>query len=719
MLAIHLKMNKELNYKHDISTLNGVGPKIKNTLNSIGLNDLSDLIFYFPRKYNDYRNLKKISDLKDREEVTIKGKILFSGLLKSRRKIYEVVINDGSGNFKITWFNPIYGYLKEAFKLDYWVVISGKVTQTKSLKIFQLINPSPDKYFISNNSDSLNNFASIHPIYSLTKGLTQNRLKKLIFEVIGNIRLDDFNIFSDDICKDFNLIKIDNALKLLHVPDKSLPIVDIDSKESIYKSLPHKSIIFYEFLLLCLGLKLSENKKSTKLYKQHKIRIENSLYKRILNNLPFSLTRSQNKVLDEIINDMMLPKQMNRLLQGDVGSGKTILALLSMAISYDNGFQSCLVAPTEILADQHYLYLKDFVPSEELVLLKSSLKAKEKKSILDSIKNGNSKFIVGTHSLFQSSVNYKNLGLIVIDEQHRFGVEQRKLMMDKGESSDMLIMTATPIPRTLSSILMTDYDVSIIDKIEHRERDVETSIIKKNQFSKLINFIDDELSQSRQAFFLCPLINKSSNEDFENLMDLKTLQNILKSTNLGKYKYEILHGDLDTNEKDLIMTMFRSGELNFIISTTVIEVGVDIPNANIMTIFNPERFGLSQLHQLRGRIGRGKHKSYCFLINDGNINEVSLQRIESFTKISDGFELAEKDLLLRGPGAFYGAGKEQSGNVWNLNFANIKRDIDILKDAKLCSDKIKSYSIYKNDKQKILKNIDLIWGKTINLTKIL
>lgn len=719
MLAIHLKMNKELNYNHDISTLNGVGPKIKNTLNSIGLNDLSDLIFYFPRKYNDYRNLKKISDLKDGEEVTIKGKILFSGLLKSRRKIYEVVINDGSGNFKITWFNPIYGYLKETFKLDYWVGISGKVTQTKSLKIFQLINPSPDKYFISNNSDSLNNFASIHPIYSLTKGLTQNRLKKLIFEAIGNTRLDDFNIFSDDICKDFDLIKIDNALKLLHAPDKSMPIVDIDSKESIYKSLPHRSIIFYEFLLLCLGLKLSENKKSTKLYKQHKINIENSLYKRILNNLPFSLTRSQNKVLDEIINDMMLPKQMNRLLQGDVGSGKTILALLSMAISYDNGFQSCLVAPTEILADQHYLYLKNFVPSQELVLLKSSMKVKEKKIILDSIKNGKSKFIVGTHSLFQSSVNYKNLGLIVIDEQHRFGVEQRKLMMDKGESSDMLIMTATPIPRTLSSILMTDYDLSIIDKIEHRERDVETSIVKKNQFSKLINFIDDELSQSRQAFFLCPLINKSSNEDFENLMDLKTLQNILKSTNLSKYKYEILHGDLDTNKKDLIMTMFRSGELDFIISTTVVEVGVDIPNANIMTIFNPERFGLSQLHQLRGRIGRGKHKSYCFLINDGNINEVSLQRIESFTKISDGFELAEKDLLLRGPGAFYGAGKQQSGNVWNLNFANIKRDIDILKEAKLCSDKINSYSIYKSDKQKILKNIDLIWGKTINLTKIL
>ena len=719
MLAIHLKMNKELNYNHDISTLNGVGPKIKNTLNSIGLNDLSDLIFYFPRKYNDYRNLKKISDLKDGEEVTIKGKILFSGLLKSRRKIYEVIINDGSGNFKITWFNPIYGYLKEAFKLDYWVGISGKVTQTKSLKIFQLINPSPDKYFISNNSDSLNNFASIHPIYSLTKGLTQNRLKKLIFEAIGNTRLDDFNIFSDDICKDFNLIKIDNALKLLHAPDKSMPIVDIDSKESIYKSLPHRSIIFYEFLLLCLGLKLSENKKSTKLYKQHKINIENSLYKRILNNLPFSLTRSQNKVLDEIINDMMLPKQMNRLLQGDVGSGKTILALLSMAISYDNGFQSCLVAPTEILADQHYLYLKNFVPNQELILLKSSMKVKEKKIILDSIKNGKSKFIVGTHSLFQSLVNYKNLGLIVIDEQHRFGVEQRKLMMDKGESSDMLIMTATPIPRTLSSILMTDYDISIIDKIEHREREIETSVIKKNQFSKLINFIDDELSQSRQAFFLCPLINKSSNEDFENLMDLKTLQNILKSTNLGKYKYEILHGDLNTNEKDLIMTMFRSGELNFIISTTVIEVGVDIPNANIMTIFNPERFGLSQLHQLRGRIGRGKHKSYCFLINDGNINEVSLQRIESFTKISDGFELAEKDLLLRGPGAFYGAGKQQSGNVWNLNFGNIKRDIDILKEAKLCSDKIKSYSIYKNDKEKILKNIDLIWGKTINLTKIL
>ncbi len=711
-------MSNKLNINSKISSLKGVGPKLENILKNAGIIDLSDLLFYFPRKYNDYRYLKNIDELVEGEEITIKGKIISSGLIKARRKIYEVIINDGTGNFKITWFNPIYKYLKENFKIDNFVILSGKTNKTKSAKIFQIFNPSPDQYFISNNDDDLVNFANISPVYKLTKGLTQNRLKKILTDVLKKIDFDELEIFSNDILNDFNLMKISDSIRYIHKPSKSSEIVDLESANSVNNSIAHRSMIFYEFLLICLGMKIASEENVIKKSKKH-ILENNSLYSEILDKLPFQLTNSQNKVLNEILKDMSQDEQMNRLLQGDVGSGKTIIALLSMAVSSDNNFQSCIVAPTEILADQHYLYLKDFVPNEELVLLKSSLSVAEKNNALKLIKSGQAKFIVGTHSLFQPNVIYKNLGLIVIDEQHRFGVEQRKLMMEKGEGSDVLIMTATPIPRTLSSILLSDYDVSTIDRIEHKKQNIETKIVDKAQFDKLIDFIDDQLSQGRQAFFLCPLINSSENEDFENLVNVYLLKDILQKTNLKKYKYDILHGDLDTSKKEHIMSELRAGKLNFIISTTVIEVGLDIPNANIMTIFNPERFGLSQLHQLRGRIGRGRHSSYCFLINDSKINDNSMERIKVFTQINDGFELSEKDLALRGPGAFYGAGSEQSGNVWNLNLGNIKRDIHILKEAKECADRIESYNIFTNDKDKIIKNIDLIWGKTINLTKIL
>ena len=711
-------IDTKLSLTDSVQSLNGVGPKLSERLKYIGINNIIDLIFYSPKSYKDYRDVRDILNLSDGDEVTIKGKIIRSGLLKSRRKIYEVVLNDGTGNFKIIWFNPIYGFLKQNFNTDSWVVISGKVSVTKNRKIFQLINPKPENYNIFEDDIDIDKYASISPIYPLTKGLTSKRLKQLINEALNKIDLTQLDILSDDLMKEFGLKQVSSSLINIHLPGRGDNLVDLSSTESVQNSLSFKSLIFMEFLMLCLGIKLNRPEKNLKLGINQQKKEKSSLFDSIFTQFPFELTDSQKNVLNEILNDMGSDRQMNRLLQGDVGSGKTIIALLSMAVSYDNGYQTALIAPTEILSDQHFLFLKKYVPNDEIVILKSSLKQKEKKETYEKIRNGTAKFIVGTHSLFQENVDYQRLGLIVVDEQHRFGVEQRKNMIDKGLNSDLLIMTATPIPRTLSSIFFSDFDVSKISELPKKRGNIETKIVSKSNLDKLYNFISDQLVQGRQAFVLCPIIDKSDVEEFEKLIDIKSQYDYIVKSSLGKFNSAILHGKMSSLEKEKVMEQFRDKEVDILISTTVIEVGVDIPNANLMIINNPERFGLAQLHQLRGRIGRGVYDSYCIMLVD-DLSENSLDRIRTFAEIKDGFLLAERDLQMRGPGAFYGVGTQQSGNIWELNFANLKRDIEILKNAKNCSDNYDFYEFYKNPENidKINRIIKHLWGSRLELTK--
>ena len=719
MLDLHLIMNRKIDISSKISNLNGIGPKYLKIFEKIGINSILDLLLYFPRSYNDYRKIKNIIDLKPDEEVTIKGEVILSGLIKSRRKIYEVQMSDGTSNFKIIWFNPIYGYLKDNFKIGSHIILSGKVLKSKNSKIYQMINPSPDKYLIFDSEENIENFANISPTYPLTKGLSQNKIKNLIQDLLRNFSFSSLDILSEDILTEQNILQLSEAIKEIHIPDKNSNLVDMESSFSIYKSKAHKSIIFFEFLILCLGLKIinSNNPKSNK---KHKSKLVNSMVDQIKEKIPFSLTKSQNDVIKEIYHDMESDNQMNRLLQGDVGSGKTIIGLMAMAYSYDNNYQSCMIAPTEILADQHYYYLKKYIPHEELALLKSSLSLKDKEIIINNIKSGKVKFIVGTHSLFQPKIIYKNLGLIVIDEQHRFGVEQRKLMIDKGFDPHILTMTATPIPRTLSSIFFSNFDISILKNINCKKQKIVTEVVDKKNYKDLIDSVYNEISAGRQVFFLCPLINKSENDEFLDLVDVNTLYNYFKTTKLSEFNFEIVHGELSSEKKEKIMDEFRKGNIDFLISTTVIEVGVDIPNASIMIIHNPERFGLSQLHQLRGRVGRGNYKSHCYLVVDNKkLNKKSLERIDIFSETNDGFELSEVDLSIRGPGAFYGAGSQQSGNYLSLNMADIKRDLEILKDAKNCCDKIEKYDFFKKNYDQILENINILWGKSINLKKIL
>ncbi|MFL2630296.1 MAG: ATP-dependent DNA helicase RecG [Thermodesulfobacteriota bacterium] len=717
MLASIQKMtNKSYNLDNKITVVSGVGPKIQQVFNSIGIYRIRDLLFYFPRRYKDYRETKEISKIAVNDEVTLKGKVTSSGLIRSKRKIYEVIISDETGQFKIIWFNPFYGYLKQNFQIGTTVVLSGKATKSNSSKFLQMVNPKPENIFFLPTDSGVSDFAKIAPIYPLTKGLTQNRLNMILNEIFINTSLKELDLFSQDVMDEYGLINISDSISRIHKPLNEDELVDLELSHSVGSSIYHKTIIFYEFLILCLGVKEKQKSKQVLIGKQHLVKSKDSFYSSLKENLPFILTSSQEQVLKEIIYDMRSKEQMNRLLQGDVGSGKTIVALLSMALSYDNGYQSTIIAPTEILADQHYLFLKKYVDINELVILKSSLSSEQRKEVLNKIASGSVKFIVGTHSLFQDRVVYENLGLIVIDEQHRFGVLQRKLMAEKGRSPDILIMTATPIPRTLSSIFFSDYSISRINMMPENRGKIETKISSLRSSDNAFDFAVNQLKEGRQAFVLCPLISKSENIEFESLADVESVYKDVAFNSFKDFKVEILHGKQKSSDKEKIMDKFRKKEIDVLVSTTVIEVGVDIPNANLMIIYNPERFGLSQLHQLRGRIGRGGYDSTCILMVD-DINESSKERLSIFRDNLDGFVLSEKDMQIRGPGAFYGAGTEQSGRFWDLHLANLRRDFEILKEAKKCADNIESYKFY-NDRISILEDLILdFWGDKLELTK--
>lgn len=703
-----------------LSSLPGIGPKIEKLFEGIDVKNIQDLLFYFPRYYKDYRNTKKISEIFENEEVTIKGEIISSNLIRSRTKIYEVVIKDDLAQLKIIWFNPFYRYLKDNFVIGNFAIISGKAVKSRSSKYLQIVNPKPENIITIGKDEKLEKFGKISSIYPLTKGLTQNRIVNILDYSLLNTELLSLDFFSEDIIKKFNLCSISESIIGIHQPErlKDEEVVDTESSESIYESIPHRTFIFFEFLILCLGIKYKQNTKDKNVGISHSTTEKKGLFSKIFSNLPFLLTNSQLHVLEEIRKDMSSTIQMSRLLQGDVGSGKTIVALLSMARSYDNGYQSALIAPTEILADQHYLFLKNYVNIEDLVILKSSISKTEKIRIKERIVSGKAKFIVGTHSLFQEDVEYKKLGMVVIDEQHRFGVVQRKLMSEKGENPDVLVMTATPIPRTLSNIFFTDYKISKIDEMPKNRGEISTKIASIKDSDKVYNFLVNELNNSRQAFILCPLISKSDNEEFESLEDVESLNLKLKKGKLKDFEVGVIHGKLSADEKESVMNKFRLNKINVLISTTVIEVGVDVPNASTMIIYNPERFGLSQLHQLRGRIGRGPSKSTCILLVD-QISEVSKERLLIFKNNLDGFIISEKDMEIRGPGAFYGAGSEQSGKFWDLHLANLRRDFSILKEARLCSLNIEEYSFYKKDKDCFNSLILSIWGEKLNLTKII
>ncbi|CEH35429.1 ATP-dependent DNA helicase RecG [Romboutsia lituseburensis] len=645
-----------LDLNKDIQYVKGIGPKRAEKLNKLNIFTLKDLLYYFPRQFEDRNNLKKIIQLENEEKATIKVVIVGVSTSSPRKglSITKVDVRDETGYAKLVFFNQ--QYVKNAFKPGDTILVFGKVK-----KEFKKIEISSCEVEYLTNSPK--NTCKIMPIYPLTYGVSNKDIIGIIKNVLSDESLVIKEYMPKHIIDKYKLCSIDYAIRNLHNPI---------SKESLKIALYR--IVFEEFLILQLGLFLFKNG----VEESDGIKFEeNKKLDDVLTSLPFKLTKAQNRALNEIIEDMQCNKAMNRLVQGDVGSGKTVVALLSLAHCVFNGFQGALMAPTEILAEQHYISLTETLKpfGINIELLVGSLTKKQKESVLEKTKNKEVDILIGTHALIEDKVEFNNLGLVITDEQHRFGVRQRSKLSEKGENPDILVMTATPIPRTLALILYGDLDISIIDELPPGRQPIETIAIDKSKRDRAYNsLVRKEVEKGRQVYIVCPLVEESEAIEAKAAVDLVEE---LKLEYFSDLKVGLLHGKMKPSEKDLIMKSFKNREIDILVSTTVIEVGVNVPNATLMIIENAERFGLAQLHQLRGRVGRGSHKSYCILIYASK-SEVCKQRMSIMEETNDGFKISEKDLEIRGPGEFFGT--RQHG-LPELKVANIFKHMKILKLA--------------------------------------
>lgn len=637
-------------------------------LNSLGIFTLKNLLYYFPRAYDDRTNIKKIEELRGDEYVVLKVKFLTvaTPFLPSRIKMTKARATDGTGVIDVIWFRM--PYLSKTLKIGEDYILIGNIKRSYN---FQMVNPEYKKL---NKQKELNN-GEILPIYSSKKNFSQKNFRKILKKALSEY----INFFEENIpqkiIKKYNIMERKEALSSIHFPESNKKLEDAKRRFAIE-----------ELLILEMGILENKYKLGINKEKKYKIKDKRELVKKYLNNLNFKLTSSQKKVITEIYNELKSGYFINRLLQGDVGSGKTVVAIILLLYMIENGYQGVLMAPTEILANQHFLAMKDDFEKLNLKLgiLTGSIKGKKREKILSEMKNGEISLLIGTHSLIEDNVEFFKLGLIVIDEQHRFGVVQRKKLRDKGVLSNLLVMSATPIPRTLALTIYGDLDVSVIDELPPGRSPIKTKWINNDlDLEKAYNFIEKKINQGRQTYFVVPLIEDS---DKISAKSLEKYKNELEKRFLN-FSIGILHGKMKNNEKYEIMQKFKNQEISILLSTTVIEVGINIPNATIISIINSERFGLSSLHQLRGRVGRGEKQSYCFLISKTE-NDISKSRMKIMEKTNNGFEIAEEDLRIRKSGEIYGV--KQSG-ISDLKFVDITQDIKTIKQVKeICEEYLKN-----------------------------
>ena len=645
-------LNKEIQF------VKGIGPKRAEKLHKLNIFTLKDLIYYFPRQYEDRSKVKKINQLENEEKVTIKGVItrMDSYSPKKGMNIIRMDMRDDTGYIKLSFFNQ--EYIKRAFKSGDSIVVFGKVKIENNFKEFVPIE-------IEHYSSKPQSNCKIEPVYPLTYGLSNKELQGIIRSVLTKEEFKVKEYLPTYILEKYKLCGIDFAVRNIHSPSNKEAL-----KIALYR------LVFEEFLILQLGLFYFKNGVNESSGIEFK---ENEKLNDIIESLPFKLTKAQNRALSEITQDMTSSKVMNRLVQGDVGSGKTVVALLALASAVLNGYQGALMAPTEILASQHYDSFKEILERFNIKseLLVGSLTKKQKEKVLEKVKNQEVDILIGTHALIEDKVEFKNLGIVITDEQHRFGVRQRGRLSKKGDSPDILVMTATPIPRTLALILYGDLDISIIDELPPGRQPIETIAIEhKRRNEAYENLVRSEVQKGRQVYVVCPLVEES--EKIEATAASELVEE-LKREFFSDLRVGLLHGKMRPAEKDAIMDDFKNKKLDILVSTTVIEVGVNVPNATLMIIENAERFGLAQLHQLRGRVGRGNHKSYCILIYNSK-TEVCKERMAIMEETTDGFKISQKDLEIRGPGEFFGT--RQHG-LPELKVANIFKHIKILKQAQL------------------------------------
>lgn len=653
-----------------IEYLKGVGPNRGELLRKeLGIHKYEDLIHFFPNRYIDRTRYYKINELQNNPaEVQLIGKIIHIKTVEQKRgKRLVATFIDETGQIELVWFQG-HKWVRESLQLNVPIVIFGKCTSFNN--VFNMAHPEIE--LLTEHEQSLR--SAMQPVYPSTeiltnRGISNRVINKLMQQLFLETQASFTETLPDYLINELKLIPKKAALFNIHFPTTAEALAKAQFR------LKFEELFFIQLQLITKNLIRKQK------IKGHPFTLVGDYFNTFFqNHLPFDLTNAQKRVLKEIRNDMGNPAQMNRLLQGDVGSGKTIVAFMSMLLALDNGFQSCLMAPTEILANQHFIGLSELAKNLNINvrILTGSTKTAQRKIIHEELENGSLHIIIGTHALLEDKVKFKNLGLAVIDEQHRFGVEQRSKLWKKNDiPPHVLVMTATPIPRTLAMSLYGDLDISVIDELPPGRKPIQTVHRFDSNRLKVWKFIRDEIAKGRQIYIVYPLIQESEKMDFKDLMDgYESISRDFPPDGSGaQYAISILHGKMKPADKDAEMKRFSEGKTNIMVATTVIEVGVNIPNASVMIIESAERFGLSQLHQLRGRVGRGAEQSYCILMTSHKLSADSKTRMETMCRTNDGFEIAEVDLKLRGPGDLMGT--QQSG-VLNLKIADIVRDKDIL-----------------------------------------
>jgi len=656
-----------------IRYVKGIGPHKEKLFNILGIYTQEDLLYYFPVRYEDRSAVKKIKELRGGEKSAVRGTVMVRNVryLRNRKSIFEVLLRDDTGKIKLLWFNQ--PYLKDSLQCGDELFVFGTPQQYRCQ--IQFICPVFEKISQEDPDHSLQ-IGRIVPVYSLTAGLNQNTLRKTIYELTHT---DACAALPDPIPKtvreQLSLTGIHDALTRIHFPSQASD-AEKSRERFIFEELFASQILVY--------LRKARVKKTRGV----PFSIDERFLTDIKRAFPFSLTPAQEKVSEEILQDMRMPTPMHRLLQGDVGSGKTVVAALAIAVCAHNRYQAALMVPTEVLAIQHYETLQLFLKGcgAKIALLLGSMNAKKKQEIQEKLEKGSIDVVVGTHALIQEQVHFHKLGLVVIDEQHRFGVAQRVLLPKKGSHPDILVMSATPIPRSLALTLYGDLDISVIETLPLGRKKAQNTLIDEKKRGWMYQFIKDRIAEGRQIYFIYPLIEDSDTTDIKAA---ETMYDQLRKTVFKGYRVGLLHGRLKTEEKFAVLHDFKSQQLDILISTTVIEVGIDVSNANCMIVEHPERFGLSQLHQLRGRVCRSTHQPYFIMITANELPEPVYKRLSVIVENTDGFKIAEADLQLRGPGDFFG--NFQHGFPEN-RIANPLRDLQILQKARECA-----YSVVKND----------------------